>query len=670
MPSARPLEEQQPLPAGHAKRIADGRNALPWRSVCAAILLIVCIYVVAPFRSGAGEAAQPQTENATTIAGNRVALQRLAELCVESKRAFRSLTSEDLAAARRSLEAAVARLDRRLSAAGAEGQRWRNYLRLDELQRELARTTPDPAVLTAIHGRFAAGHEGLGLIWFRDVRVALMHYLQTAAGINNPDMPAQFEQLMLDLAQRLKQYAVRPTAEDALAIGQAVGWLDSAGQTPELLGAIRQALMHPNLAFQADAKIVAAGLEEPVDDIRPVRDFILGTDLYSTAHTTGGTIVELVPDEHRAVLDALFYGTAVSEGIGYNGPVCIYNTSVSHLAARKRIWMNAEGLHAFDAVSRAETNTTITDIRSRRGRSLVECLAWRQALRKKPAAEYIAARHAEARLNDQIDRRAAEAIAEANRQFQEKFRQPLLQRRLFPQQLRFGTDRQRLQLIALQAEANQVAAQSPPPPVPPQAEMALCIHESLVNNFAGSALAGMTVTQESFNAGIGKLMGEVPERLRDDDAEEPWAIGFAAALPITVAFADNQIHVSIRGRRFIKGGEAYPGMDVTAVYKIVGDRDGFRAVRQGPLVILPPGATAEEAVKLTSRQVVIKTLLEKRFGRILAEELPIEGFQLPGKWEKLGRLEVTCLEARDGWLVIGWRCASARQVARSALPGR
>jgi len=643
---------------------------VPLRSACIAILLAICSYAAERSVSRAAETLLPQAENAPANARNPAALERLADLCVESRKAFRPLTSQDLLAARRALEAAVARLDRRLTAAGAEGDQWRKYLRMDDLQRELAKTTPDPTVMTAIHGRFAAGHEGLGLIWFRDVREALVHYLQTAAGVNNPDMPAQFEQLMLDLAQRLKQYAVRPTAEDALAIGQAVGWLDSAGQTPELLGAIRQTLVRPNLAFQADAKIVAAGLAEPFDDIRPVRDFILGTDLYSTAHTTGQTIVELVPDEHRAVLDALFYGTAVSEGIGYNGPVCIYNTSISHLAARKRIWLDAEGLHAFDAVSRAETRTTITDIRSRRGRALVECLAWRQALRKQPAAEYIAARHAEARLNDQIDRRAAEAIAEANRQFQQKFRQPLLQRRLFPQQLRFGTDRQRLYLIALQAEANQVAAPSPPPPVPPQAEMSLCIHESLLNNFAGSALAGMTVTQESFNQGIGKLLGEVPERLRDDDAEEPWAIGFAAALPITVAFADNQIRVSIRGRRFVKGGEAYPGMDVTAVYNIVSDRDGFRAIRQGPLVIVPPGATSEETVKLTSRQVVIKTLLEKRFGRILADELPIEGLQLPGKWEKLGRLEVTWLEARDGWLVIGWRCASAGQVAYSAPGGR
>ncbi len=672
MHSHRPTKARQPSPAGSTVSARQVARAVRRQLISAIILLVICSCVIPPESNCAAKdnlsAARRCDASAVvpTDLEGLANLERLAELCLERRKAFRPITTGDLLAARASLEAAVARLDSRLAAAGPEGNEWRKYLRMQDLQRELASSIPDRSVLGAIYTRFIAGHEGLGLVWFRDVKQALEQYLRTAAGLNNPDMPGQFEQLMVELSQRLKQYGVRPTAEDALAIGQAIGWLDSAGQVPEVVKAVRAALLRPNLVFQSDALVIAAGLAEPVDDIRPVRDFILGTDVYSTAHTTGQTVIELVPDQQRAVLDALFYGTAVSEGVGYNGPVCIYNTSVSRLASRKRLWLDAEGLHALGAVSSAETKTTITDIRSRRGRALVECMAWRQALRKKPAAEYIAAQHAAARLSAQVDHRAAEAIADANRQFHEKFRRPLVERKLFPQQLRFSTDRQRLHVVALQADADQLAAPSSPPPLPSQTDAALAVHQSLINNFAATALAGMTVTQESFDAGIVKLLGEMPERLRDDDPGEPWAVGFAAALPISVDFADQQIRITIRGRRFIKAGEAYPGMDVTAMYKLVHDADGFRAVRQGPLLIVPPGTNPDEPVKLTSRQVVIKTLLEKRFGHIFEEEVRLEGFRLPGRWAKLGRLDVIHAEVRDGWLTIGWRCEKPEQMSVTA----
>jgi hypothetical protein len=275
-------------------------------------VLVVCIslYVVNVYANEGSPAKEPP------------GVAELPAACLAAKADFRPLGQPDLLAAKEELKEAAARLDRRLSTAGNKGLAWREYVQLYRLQEQLqAPEAPELPVLDRIYNRFAAGHEGLGLTSFSDVRQALRQYLIVARAIGNPQLKADYGVLLEGLAERLKASAAKPTTEEALAIGDALRWLAEAQQAPALVEAIRRHYNCPNLVLTASADIVAAGIARPVDDTAPVRDFILGTSIYGTGHTTGQTTAALFPDHKRGVVDIIFLGTTKSQNVGYHGPV-------------------------------------------------------------------------------------------------------------------------------------------------------------------------------------------------------------------------------------------------------------------------------------------------------------------------------------------------------------
>jgi len=106
-------------------------------------------------------------------------------------------------------------------------------------------------------------------------------------------------------------------------------------------------------------------------------------------------------------------------------------------------------------------------------------------------------------------------------------------------------------------------------------------------------------------------------------------------------------------------------MNVTANYKLdKNDQGGLRAVRQGELEIYPPDFKPG-VDQLSSSQQSLKTILERRFGKLFKPELPdkpTRGLELSGRWKNLGPLPVSVVSADHGWLALGWsRPATARR---------
>lgn len=574
-----------------------------------------------------------------------------------AKDRFRPLTAEDLQQAREQLDAAATRLDERLDREGEEGREWRIFLLWDQLERELATDQPDLDVLDQVYKRFIEDREGLEMAWFLDARDALARYRNTARNIGNAKLPDLYRQVLEALAAQVEAYTKNPTAKGALAIGYLIEQLDGAGQAPEVVRAVRHHFVRPNLEFVASAEFLSAGLAGPIDRTEPVRDNILGTDIRGQGRTVGRTVVELVPDERFAVIDLLMEGTNRSRHVGYNGPVRIFSDANTSLAARKRIWIDANGVHSFPAVSDAKTANRIRGLCAVRGGRLIERFARRRAAQQEPLAEAIAAQHAEVRLNRRIDDEAGEEIPRLHRAFVEKFRRPLLDRRLFPRLLKFSTSADSLRTVAIAADDSQLAAPAPPPAPSQAGQVLLAVHESLVHNLADRALAGRTLTHERYVEFFTWLRGSPPQE-PPEEKNKKWAVSFPDLRPVSVEFADGQISVTIRGRRYIEDEDSYPGMDVSVRYAVETSPQGITLVRQGDLAIFPPGFKPGGTARLTPRQIVIRKLLQKRYERIFKPELLGEGVELRGPWSKLGRLEPVSVVAQDGWLVTAWQAGA------------
>jgi hypothetical protein len=586
----------------------------------------------------------------------------------KAKQSFSPLTESDVAAAKARLIEALKKLGAALDPANEESSRWREYLQWDRLEEQLAREEgPDLATLDEIYAKYAAGYEGLDLAVFDDVRAALRGYLNTARAAAAPAViKAQYEQLLDALPEYLERHRKNPTPDDAAALASAIEWLEDAGQASWLVESIRRDFTHPNLFGRIDADVVKGGLEGPVDETGPVTDVILGASVRGTGHTVGRIEGELVPNDLRAEIVTVFKGTINSTTRSYKDGATVSSTGVTQIETRKPLVFTAEGFAALPATSKATTQSTIRGINSGRGAAGQQA-ATRQVYGQKSQAERISSQHAEDRANRRADEKAAEMLAEPQKSYLEKFRHPLEQRKLFPRQLDFRTTSQAVLLTGLQAGPYDLGAPGAPPATIDNPHMAVQVHESAFNNYAAGSLSGRILTEAQFLATLEQLLGEVPERLKNEEEHEPWTITFSRSQPITVTFGDGQFRMTIRGRHFVSGGKDYPDdMDITAVYKVVKGDDGFKAVRQGDLEIFPPGFTPGGDAKLSVPKQTIRRMLERRFEKMFDKEIVPEPLVLPGEWEKTGKYKLDQWDVADGWMVMAWNRIPGSETAAPA----
>ena len=580
-------------------------------------------------------------------------MQPLLDAVTVARDRFRPVGEDDVRRALDQLSNATARLENRLALDGSNGQAWREFLKVDELNEQLRQNQPSLDALETIYRRFNSGAFGSNRRCFSDVREALLRTIQVTRATGTAELDKAYRKYIDALAVYLRTYVQNPNAEMAARIGEALDWLDSIGQAPDLLDTVRDQLARPNLFVTVSKRLVAAGIEEPVDETVPVRDVILGTDLYGTGHNVGEITLALVPNQDHAVFDLTYRGITSTRNTGYNGPVVIFSKGTTGIGATKRLWLNAAGLASHPARARATTHSNILDIQPQRGGRMVERIAWRKASEQKCLAESIASQHAATRAERQMDSRAGVVLDDVNSNFEDKFREPAAERNLFPSELQFRTDEDALHVLWRQASASQLAAPTEPPAANAEADLTVRIHESMANNAAQTALAGLTLNEDEFRMAAKELLDRVPEPLKPIPGEEPWGVSFDRTQPIEVQFADDGFRLTLHGRRYFQSDKAHPGMDVSASYKIVRDDSGFRAVRQGDVEVVPPGLGKDERVG--TRYQIIRTLLIRRFDRIFEKEVRFEDIELPGKWGANGPLSLVQLRASDGWLTIAWK---------------
>jgi hypothetical protein len=568
-----------------------------------------------------------------------------AALAAESK--YAPLPSDEAAAAKTKLTAAVARLDKYLS--GANGQAWRDYLNLKDLQGQVAAQQPDLDALAGVYQKFTADQEGLDLPVFADVATALDQYISVVAATRE-DAQQQYAAQVKGLADELSKYSQSQSEEIAAAIGTRLGWLERMRQAGGLVRAVREKYSQPNLFVKASERLVGAGIEQNVDDVGPVRDYILGTDISGTGHTKGRVTVELVASKNNAVLDIMLTGKTATKTVGYNGPATIYTNGNVAIAGRKRVIVDETGFKAYRATGAARTRTDVTGIG---GGRIVQKIASRRVSEQKGEAERIASDHAGVRVSERLEDQSGGQLGKAHQDFVKKFRQPLLRRREFPELLKFSTTQDALFVTGMKANRMQLGAPDAPPQVDGDFDLVVRVHETMINNMATALLGGVTLHEAEVQKKIIDLRGELPDNMKSDENQDPWSITFANARPVTIQFADDGFTVTIRGQRYASGERSFRAMNVTAKYKAQIEGHGAKLVRQGDLEIFPPNFVPGKS-RLSTQQVSLKTLLEKRFGKLFEPEIKSEGLELPGNWKKAGRLDVKVLSSNKGWLAVAW----------------
>jgi hypothetical protein len=573
------------------------------------------------------------------------------------------------------LATAIRELERWLSRNPERAAGWKRYLQWADLENVIAGQEPPAAeVVAQVHRKFTTNKPGLELPHFTRTRDALAKYAAVAISASDEKLQAQTSDQLAQLATHLEAYEKNPaSSDDALAIGRGLAWLSQAQQAGHLQTAVLREYGHPNLYASVSERLAAVGMERYVNQVTPVRENILGTDLHGTARMTGRTSMGFVPNSRAATFNILLGGTAYSKNVGYNGPVTVHTTGVTSISGVKQIQMNANGLFGYRAGANCRTRSTINDLCANCG--LIEKIAWKRAGQQKSQSEAIASSRAAARVAGQMDREAAGMIAEQNARYNERFKQPLARRNALPSELHFSSSADRAFVRMLELAPGRLAAPEVPPEHDAAHDIALRVHESLAVNFGESTLSGYEMTDVRLEKLIrDELKTELPEELRvtlDDGTldpdKEPWSIIFAKELPVQARFQNGGLSLAIRADGFTRGEGDEPGtykpaltelVEIAADYKIEKTDVGATLRREGDVQVRFPNRANPD--QITVRDNATVTFMRRKFRSLFKEEFVGQGIKLKDRWERAGTLGLREIKSEGAWLSLGWQMGDAQ----------
>jgi hypothetical protein len=604
-------------------------------------------------KPAAKEAEKPAPAKSTAAAPAKksAAASALAQKIRAAK--FDTRAGERRAAARAKFVDAVAKLDRYLSGPRQpHGAAWKAYLEFDRLQAAAKNADDhDPAVLAESLSLLNGGYNGLELAPFRTTAAALADFI-AASGAAKDATEQDYSKAVDALAAAVEAGGDNPSSAEAVAIGNGVAWLEAHGQSPELVATIATQYSQPNLFVDVSEAIIRDGLGDPVDEVAPVHDCILGTSISGCGRTIGNVQVDFVESSERAEIRTAFAGTNYSNTVGHNRSALIYSRGTTNLWGHKTLYIDDGGFKSSAGSARATVNSQITGIGStKKGLmgAIVRKVAAKKAPQQKPQAQVIAARHAEQRLSRQLDNTAGEALKRSNADYLTRLRHPLERYDAMPRVLKFSTTNDSLRLRALQDAYGRLAAPSQAPELGGDAGIVVRFHQSLVDNTAQQMFAGRTYDRPRLVELLDQFGLEAPPENED---ETPFTITFAENEPIGLGIDDGRVSITIRGRKFTSDGKPYDGMYITAHYAVATDGEHVRLTREDDLEIHPPGFRPG-VDKLALSQTTFKRILIRKFDKLLPKEYVGQGIAFGGGLSKVGSLVVSRLKADDGWLAVG-----------------
>ena len=135
-----------------------------------------------------------------------------------------------------------------------------------------------------------------------------------------------------------------------------------------------------------------------------------------------------------------------------------------------------------------------------------------------------------------------------------------------------------------------------------------------------------------------------------DEDEEDWFVHLGED-PITIELGRNEILGQISAREFSSGGKSLYGMAVSFQYLFDQDSDKWFLRRDGEIDVrsTTPGQT------LSARQRVLRTVMRKRFEKILPEIIELPRMDSPFSGMNLDvALTLNRIESKNGWLTISF----------------
>jgi hypothetical protein len=190
-----------------------------------------------------------------------------------------------------------------------------------------------------------------------------------------------------------------------------------------------------------------------------------------------------------------------------------------------------------------------------------------------------------------------------------------------------------------------------PPPTPADSpDVVVRVHESYVNNALAARLGGKTMTGNDFRKEAIFLLGPFGRNLEFHPEVARLMITFDEERPLTVAFADHRVTITLRASAVRSDQIRYPGLHVVLRYRLSPTTEGARATREGDVEVMPPPGK-----KIDIREQILAALVRQRLGETFQAELVLDRPRIPRRLQSAGPLLTTQADTADGWVILAWR---------------
>jgi hypothetical protein len=417
------------------------------------------------------------------------------------------------------------------------------------------------------------------------------------------------------------------------------------------------------------AGLIKATLEQPKEQTESVRDLILDTHIFGIARTRASVDAELVPDPCSVTVDVVVRGTTQTSSVGIQEPVKIYTISNMPFVLRKRISINTKGIFGAPPLVQLKASTYLRGITDLQGQEfpLVE-VAEKRFNESRAEATYWVECKARKQLFDRFEREIVPKLQKAQQAYAAAMEviQPKLEQ--LDVKLHFYSTPAYASLAVETSSASPARTIVPPPPVPVGWDVAIRLHDSVVNDFARSILAGKTFSFEELNnleellpnllRGKDKTDGKLKKGDTGRDVKEPADVTEGPALtfdrkdPVVLDFVGQGFKVAIQGENYRTGGEDYQGFRVQATYKIEDKSGKIAVVRQGALEVQPVGKPSGKQKILPKVELAF---LRQAFDNLFLERVDLPEFDLPAPLDKIGVRLAHRVEVQNDWLLLAWQ---------------
>lgn len=398
--------------------------------------------------------------------------------------------------------------------------------------------------------------------------------------------------------------------------------------------------------------------------VEPVRDFILGADVFGRQQTTTQTTLDVRPAEDRFAADLVLRGTTFSDTLGYTPQARAYTSGWHQFEARKEIMFPGDYLYTRRARVEVRPHIHNRAICPMGGGlpligPLIINIAFQRAESQRPLAESIAGRKIAGPVGDNFNREVDDELATLNLTLQRERTQWPLAARLRPDIQQFRSTETSLSYRGRFDSAHEIT------PLPVDAETGasrLAIHESIVADVvARSGIAGEEFVPDDLFAyqeiALHWLeehaVPPLPSELRFTRPTGPFGqlpIRLHTEAPIEVRYQQGQLEVTLRARLQLVRDQWSPPLLMRFVYAIEMFDEYIRAT---PAARLVKPVDSELGADLLLIQPIIRQQLQQMLPVVhVPRTLEFErgaGGTTDGNGESV-RLRVERLTIADGWL--------------------